>query len=121
MDDKTKQILKEAGAHIRDTQAALEKQAAVQAAFQKEGAATAVLLTDHGILPKSRQEDFLAKLAEDPSSVFGVVRKLAGMVQKQQLGSGAPGLSKVSSAEADPFVAAFAPEYVNNGGTGMVD
>jgi hypothetical protein len=121
MDDSTKQILKEAGDHIAETKATLEKQAAQAQAFQKEGQATATLLTDYGILPKSRHEDFLAKLAEDPSSVFGVVRKLAGMVQKQQLGSGAPGLGKVSSAEADPYVAAFAPEYVNNGGTGMVD
>jgi len=120
MDAEVTDILKQATAYVEATQPQLDKLAADRQRFQKEAADTAAILIDRGMLAADKKEQFLSKLAEDPASVFSFLRKLAGMVGVPSLG-GPSNIVKVSGAETDPWVKAFAPEYAGKSGSGLVD
>ncbi len=120
MEADVAEIMKQATAYVEVTQPQLDKVAADRQRFQKEAADTAAVLVDRGMLAADKKDQFLAKLAEDPASVFSFLRKLAGMVGAPSLG-GPSNIVKISGAEADPFVAAFMPEYAGKSGSGLVD
>lgn len=119
MDPQVKSILMKSAEYVASTQPLLDKRNEEKAAFVERATKAASVLASRGVLGKRDVNGFVDKVAADPTTVWEVVEKLAGLVGVDTLGE--VGREKVASAtDEDPFVRRF---FGNNSDThsGMVD
>jgi hypothetical protein len=119
MDPQVQNILMKSAEYIERTQPLLDKRNEEKAAFVEKATKAANVLATRGVLGKRDVNGFVDKIASDPTAVWEVVEKLAGLVSVDTLGE--VGREKVASAtDEDPFVRRF---FGNNSDahSGMVD
>ena len=106
--------------YIEDVEPKLAKLAEAEssrAAFVERATKAASVLVERGLLQKTRESEFVDKVAEAPDSIFDVVEKLAREIGPASLGTDTD--TKVAEAASDdPFEKAFFPSV---GNTGTVD
>ena len=110
-------LLQKAAEYVRVAQPQLDAFRRQRDDFAKKASAAAQVLADNGLIEQSAVGIFAKKAAEDPSSVWGFVEKLASSFQADSLGSGAPaGIKAASEEDVDPFVKRFFPGYGSGSG-----
>lgn len=114
MTEDVRQITEMATRYIAETQPLLDKQAEASEAFATKLAETASKLVERGLLHQDKLDVFIEKSAEDHTFVLGYLSRLAESVGADQLG--APTKTTKYAENADPFVAEFAPEFLEEGG-----
>lgn len=114
MDKDVQEITEMATQYIAETQPLLDKQAAASEAFSDKLAGTASKLVARGLLHQDKLDDFIEKSAEDHTFVLNYLNRLAESVGPDQLG--APTHTTKHAENADPFVAEFAPEFLEEDG-----
>lgn len=90
----------------------------VRAGFAKRATEAAKVLAERGVIDSDNVDTYVDKVAEDMSSVWDTVEKLAEMVSAPTLG----GVSHVESsraADVDPFIRTFLSD--NSRGNGYID
>ena len=85
--------------------------------FNKKAAHAAKVLAGCGAIENDRVDEFVSKVAEDPSQVWGLVEKMAGAIPAPTLG-GASDFTASRSVQ-DPWLKALYGESL--GGSGYVD
>jgi hypothetical protein len=75
----------------------------------KGASGAAKVLADQVLIAPESVDIFVQKVAEDPSSIWGFVEKLASSFTADSLGSGAPAEIK-SASSVDPWEARLFPE-----------
>jgi hypothetical protein len=85
--------------------------------FNKKAAHAAKVLAGCGAIENDRVDEFVSKVAEDPSQVWGLVEKMAGAIPAPTLG-GASDFTASRSVQ-DPWLKALYGE--SQGGSGYVD
>ena len=103
------EIMRKAAEYVKVTQPKLDAYNAQRDAFVKGASAAAKTLADQGLITRDNVDVFVEKVAEDPSSVWGFVTKLANSFTADSLGSGAPAEIK-SASSVDPWEARLFPE-----------
>lgn len=114
--DTQEEILQKAAEYVKMAQPRLDAYEARHATFVKGASETAKVLADNGLIAQESIETFCKKVAEDPSSIWGFMSKLAESVTADPLGSGAPAGIKSASSEVDPWEARFFPELHSGNG-----
>lgn len=111
------ELLQKAAEYVKVAQPQLDAYRRQHADFAKKAEAAAKVLADNGLIPGSAIGPFAKKAAEDPSSVWGFVEKLASSFQADSLGSGAPaGIKAAAEDDVDPFDMRLFPErFPRNG------
>lgn len=104
-------ILKKTAEYVATVQPQLEKHAAEKEAFLKKAEGTVAVLVHRGIIDGSKKTAMLEKLAADPTYALATLERLAGIIGADQLGAPST-ITKVSEAQADPFVREFMPELL---------
>lgn len=108
--DTPEELLQKAAAYVKVAQPQLDAFKAQRASFVKGASGAAKVLADNGLIAKESIDTFCQKVAEDPSSIWGFVEKLAESVTADSLGSGAPAGIKAASSAVDPWEARLFPE-----------
>lgn len=102
-------IMRKAAEYVKIVQPQLDAYKAQRATFVKGASGAAKVLADQGLIARESQDVFVQKVAEDPSSIWGFLEKLASSVTADSLGSGAPAGIK-SASSVDPWEARLFPE-----------
>lgn len=111
------ELLQKAEKYVKAAQPQLDAFKRQHDDFAKKASAAAQVLADNGLIAPESVQAFAQKAAEDPSSVWGFVEKLASSFQADSLGSGAPaGIKAASEEDVDPFVRRFCPEFAVGSG-----
>ena len=118
MDKITQELSEKVAAYIEKTQPLLDKQCEAQAAFVKRATQAAGVLANRGVIDQRRVNDFIDKVAADPSSVWEFVEKLAAAMPADALGD-AVQTKLASGQKLDPFERIFFGRETGN--SGMVD
>lgn len=103
------EIMKKAEAYVKAVQPQLDAFKAQRDTFVKGASGAAQVLADQGLIDRKSTDVFVQKVAEDPSSIWGFVEKLANSFTADPLGSGAPAGVKTASS-VDPWEARLFPE-----------
>lgn len=107
--ESQEQIMQKAAAYVKLVQPQLDAYKAQRASFVKGASGAAKVLADQGLITRESVDVFVQKVAEDPSSIWGFLEKLANSVTADSLGSGAPAEIK-SASSVDPWEARLFPE-----------
>lgn len=91
-----------------------------RAGFAKRATDAAKVLAERGVIDSDNVNAFVDKVAEDATSVWDTVVKLAEMVSAPTLGGVSPIEEKRASADDDPFVREFLSGNVSRG-NGYID
>jgi len=94
---------KKVAEYISVTQPELDRYNALKLNFGKRAAQAAGVLVDRGIIPSSKSDLFLQKVAEDPTKALDMIVKLARLVGPDDLGGRADDVKVASSNVSDPF------------------
>lgn len=112
---RPEEIMRKAAEYVRVTQPRLAEFKAQRDSFVKGASAAARKLAEQGLIARNSIATFVEKAAEDPSSVWPFVEKLASSITVDPLGSAAP--ADVSSASSlDPWEARLFPELARGYG-----
>ena len=103
------EIMRKAAAYVKVAQPQLDAYKAQRDTFVKGASAAARTLAAQGLIAEDSVGVFVEKVAEDPSSIWGFVTKLAKSFTADSLGSGAPAGIK-SASSVDPWEARLFPE-----------
>jgi len=103
------EILKKAEAYVKVAQPQLDAFKSQRDSFVKGASGAAKVLADQGLISRDNVDVFVQKVAEDPSSIWDFVEKLASSFTADSLGSGAPAEIK-SASSVDPWEARLFPE-----------
>ena len=103
------EILRKAAEYVKIAQPQLDAFKAQRDTFVKGASGAAKVLADQGLITRDSIGVFVQKVAEDPSSIWGFVEKLANSFTADSLGSGAPAGIK-SASSVDPWEARLFPE-----------
>lgn len=103
------EILQKAAQYVKLVQPQLDAYKAQRDTFVKGASGAAKVLADQGLITRESVDVFVQKVAEDPSSIWGFVEKLASSFTADSLGSGAPAEIK-SASSVDPWEARLFPE-----------
>lgn len=103
------ETMRKAAEYVKLVQPQLDAHKAQHDAFVKGASGAAKVLVTQGLIAPESEAMFVQKVAEDPSSVWGFLEKLAESFVADPLGSGAPAGIK-SAASVDPWVARLFPE-----------
>lgn len=110
------EILRKAAAYVKTVQPQLDALTAQRDAFVKGASAAADALADNGLIARKDVGTFCQKVAEDPSSIWGFLTKLANSFTADSLGSEAPAGIKSASSDVDPWEARLFPELHSGNG-----
>jgi hypothetical protein len=111
--ENVQDILKKSVEYVQATQPLLEKEAAAREAFTKRANETVAVLVNRGIIDETKKAAAFDRLASDHAYALVLLEKIAGIVGADQLGAPS-NITKVSEAEADPFVREYMPHLVSN-------
>lgn len=103
------EIMRKAADYVKLVQPQLDAYKAQRDTFVKGASGAAKVLADQGLITRESVDVFVQKVAEDPSSIWGFVEKLASSFTADSLGSGAPAGIK-SASSVDPWEARLFPE-----------
>ena len=103
------EIMRKAAEYVNIVQPQLDAYKAQRDTFVKGASGAAKVLADQGLIARESVDVFVQKVAEDPSSIWGFVEKLASSFTADSLGSGAPAGIK-SASSLDPWEARLFPE-----------
>ncbi len=90
-------------AYIQTTQPEIDRANAFKAEFSKRAAQVSGILVDRGIIPSSKSDLFLQKVAENPVKALDMIVKLAHLVGPDDLGRQAEDVKVAASDVSDPF------------------
>lgn len=110
------EILRKAAEYVKTAQPQLDAYKAQRDTFVKGASAAAKVLADQGLITRDSIDVFVEKVAEDPSSIWGFVEKLASSFTADSLGSEAPAEIKSASSVIDPWEARLFPELSSRSG-----
>ena len=119
MDANVEVLLKQAADYVAATQPVLDAHALQMRKLAEQAQRTVGVLTNRGVLDRSKADDFVRKTASDPAFALQFLEKLAGLVGADPVGAPSA-LRKIAADKVDPVVKADMPEFVDNGG-GMID
>lgn len=104
------ELLRKAAEYVKAAQPRLDAYKAQRDTFVKGASVAADVLAAQGLITRDSVGTFVAKVAEDPSQIWGFVEKLAKSISAETLGGVAPSDIKVASS-VDPWEARLFPEY----------
>ncbi len=78
-------LMAKTAAYIERTQPLIDEANEQRSAFTKRATQAAGVLAHHGVIDKRRVNDFIDKVASDPSSVWAFVEKLATAIPVDSL------------------------------------
>ena len=104
MSDKV--LMEKVAAYIERTQPLIDQHNEERVAFTKRATQAAGVLAHKGVISASRVNEFVDKVAEDPSAVWEFVEKLAGAITPDALGE-AVRTKVASGGRGDAFERAF--------------
>lgn len=111
------ELLQKAAEYVKVAQPKLDAYKRQHEDFAKKAEAAAKVLADNGLIAESDVGRFAKQAAEDPSSVWGFVEKLASSFQADSLGSGAPaGIKAAAEEDVDPFDRRLFPDQFAGSG-----
>jgi hypothetical protein len=110
------EIMHKAAEYVKTVQPQLDDFKSRHDAFVKGASGAAKVLVDQGLIAKEAESVFVQKVAEDPSSIWGFLEKLANSFTADSLGSGAPAGIKSASSVVDPWEARLFPELYSGYG-----
>lgn len=108
--------LASAEAEIGETNRKLQNFVEARASFNKKAAHAAKVLAGCGAIGNDKVDEFVNKVAEDPSGVWDFVEKMAESISAPTLGSPSD-FAPSRSVDKDPWAWLLSP----NGGKGYVD
>ncbi len=103
------EIMRKAADYVKTAQPQLDAYKARHDAFVKGASGAAKVLVTQGLIAPESESVFVQTVAEDPTSVWGFLEKLASSFPADSLGSGAPDGIK-SASSVDPWEARLFPE-----------
>jgi hypothetical protein len=106
MDTVTKELLVKTASYIERTQPLLDAQNEQRNTFTKRATQAAGVLAHRGIIDARRVNEFVDKVAADPTAVWEFVEKLAAVVPVDTWGE-AVRQKVASSGKVDPFERIF--------------
>jgi hypothetical protein len=121
MEPVIQQIMVKTAAYIEATQPLIDQHNEERSAFVKRATQAAKVLAQRGVIGTRQVDQFVDKVAANPTDVWGVVEKLASLVGADQMGE--VGREKVASVagSSDPFERRFFGDLSDSRGSGMVD
>jgi len=118
MDKTVQEMMSKVAAYIEQTQPLIDQHNEQRSSFVKRATQAAGVLAHRGVINPNRVNDFIDKVAEDPSLVWAFVEKLAATVSADAMGQ-AVREKMASGKPVDPFERAFFG--VGEGQSGMVE
>lgn len=116
MDKKVKALMMKVAEYIEKTQPILDEHNEQRIQFIKRATETAELLAERGIIDRRKINDFIDKIASDPSSVWSFIEKLSSAITADDIGIASH--VKVSSDDkVCPFERVFFGIGTNNFGS----
>ena len=107
--ERHEELLQKAAEYVKLVQPQLDAYKTQRDTFVKGASGVAKVLADQGLIARESVDVFVQKVAEDPSSIWGFLEKLASSFTADSLGSGAPAGIK-SASSVDPWEARLFPE-----------
>lgn len=106
MEKNTQQeLMKKVASYIESTQPVIDDFNEQRSKFVKRATQAAGVLSHRGIIDSRRVNEFIDKIAEDPSQVWEFVEKMAAALTVDGMGEAVH--TKVASENADAFERAF--------------
>ena len=115
---RTTEKLAEYEAEIGETKKKLDNFIGARECFNKKAAHAAKVLAGCGAIENDKVDEFVSKVAEDPSGVWELVEKMAENISAPTLGQASESFSSARSVD-DPWLKAINGEC--HGSQGYVD
>lgn len=118
MDQAIQQIMTKVAAYIEATQPLIDVQLEKQSEFVKRATQAAGVLAHRGVIDSRRVNEFIDKVAANPSAIWDFVEKMAATVAVDSLGD-AVSMKAASGESPDAWERVFFGRGAER--TGMVD
>ena len=115
MDNDIKQVLEKVAEYIEVTQPELDKVAAAREVWNAQADRTAAILANRGVIDQAKLNQFVDKVASDPTYALLFMEKMANIIGSDNLGKPS-NITKLAANEVDGFTRELFPEMVNNNG-----
>lgn len=120
MDPKQQQFLVKVATYIEATQSRIDRDNEARSRFTKRATLAAGVLASRGVIGRNHVNEFIDKVASDPTAVWDLVEKMASAMAPDSLGEAAVSKTAEAAGVVDPFERVFfgvgAPQN-----SGMVD
>lgn len=107
MDPKQQQLLEKVAEYIEVTQTRIDKDNESRSRFTKRATQAAGVLANRGVIDRSRVNDFIDKVAADPTQVWDLVEKMASAMAPDSLGEASVHKTAEAARDVDPFERVF--------------
>lgn len=107
MDPNQQKLLEKVASYIESTQSRIDADNEARSKFTKRATQAAGVLANRGVIDSRRVNDFVDKVAADPTAVWDLVEKMASAMAPDSLGEATVHKTAEAAKTVDPFERVF--------------